>query len=345
MAKQPSNQVTTAAQDALSADAVNDAALPPYVHDEYVIRFMRFRLPLAIISMILMIIAVVSICTKGLNLGLDFTGGIAAEVNYSKNVEQVDVQHALMKAGFHEPVVQYLGTKRDLLVRMSAQSKTTDAAAFITQAVQLPGNTATVQKVDVVGSQVGSDLYTRSLGAIGLALAMMMIYVAVRFQFKFAVGAVISLLHVTILTVGVFSVLGWPFDLTVLAAVLALIGYALNDTIVVFDRIRENFRKIRGADPILITDISLTETFRRTVMTVATVVIVAASMLFLGGDGLFWFSAALLIGLFVGTYSSIYIATSYALFMGLTRQDFIVQVKPEFAEEMVVFNDPKAPRR
>ncbi len=330
--------------DALSTE-VNDSSLPPYVHDEYVIRFMRFRLPLAIFSMILMLVAVVSICTKGLNLGLDFTGGIAAEVNYSQPVQQTDVQHALMKAGFHEPVVQYLGTQRDLLVRMSAQSKTTDAAAFITQAVQLPGNTATVQKVDVVGSQVGNDLYVRSLGAIGLALALMMVYVAVRFQFKFAVGAVISLLHVTILTIGVFSVFGWPFDLTVLAAVLALIGYALNDTIVVFDRIRENFRKIRGADPILITDISLTETFRRTIMTVATVVIVAASMLFLGGDGLYWFSVALMIGLFVGTYSSIYIATSYALFMGLTRQDFIVQVKPEFAEESVVFHDPKAPRR
>ena len=314
----------------------------PYHHDEYVIRFMRFRKPLAIFSLILILVSLGSLFTKGLNLGLDFTGGISAEVNYTHPVKQTDVQEALMKAGFHDPIVQYLGTQRDLLIRMPAQTKSTDASTYILKAVQLPDNIATVQKVDVVGSQVGNDLYLHSLGAIGLALALMMIYVAIRFQFKFAVGAVISLLHVTILTVGVFSIMHWPFDLTVLAAVLALIGYSLNDTIVVFDRIRENFRKIRGASPIEIIDISLTETFRRTVMTVATVALVAGAMVFLGGDGLFWFSVALLIGLFVGTYSSIYIATGYAIFMNLSRQDFIVQIKPEFEEESVVFHDPKA---
>ncbi|HEY4713687.1 MAG TPA: protein translocase subunit SecF, partial [Aquirhabdus sp.] len=235
------------------------------------------------------------------------------------------------------------GTQRDLLVRMPAKSKETDSSVYILKAVQLPENQATVQKVDIVGSQVGNELYLRSLGAVALAWALMMVYVAIRFQFKFAVGAVISLLHVTILTVGVFSIMGWPFDLNVLAAVFALIGYALNDTIVVFDRIRENFRKIRGATPIQITDISLTETLRRTIMTVATVALVACAMLFLGGDGLFWFSVALLIGLFVATYSSVYIATGYAIFMKLTRHDFIVTVKPEFEEESVVFHDPKAP--
>lgn len=314
-----------------------------YHHDEPIIRFMRFRTPLAIFSMILMLVCIVSISTKGLNLGLDFTGGISAEVNYTHPVKQTEVQQALMKAGFHEPVVQYLGTQRDLLVRMPAQSTTTDSSAYILNAVQLPENKATVQKVDIVGSQVGNELYLRSLGAVALAWGLMMVYVAIRFQFKFAVGAVISLLHVTILTVGIFSIMGWPFDLNVLAAVFALIGYALNDTIVVFDRIRENFRKIRGATPIQITDISLTETLRRTVMTVATVALVALAMLFLGGDGLFWFSVALLIGLFVATYSSVYIATGYAIFMKLTRQDFIVHVKPEFEEESVVFHDPKAP--
>lgn len=319
-------------------------AQQPYHHNEPIIRFMRLRKPLAIFSLILILVSLGSLFTKGLNLGLDFTGGISAEVNYTHPVKQTEVQEALIKAGFHEPVVQYLGTQRDLLVRMPAQTKLTDASAYILKAVQLPENIATVQKVDVVGSQVGNDLYLHSLGAIGLALVLMMIYVAMRFQFKFAVGAVISLLHVTILTVGVFSVMGWPFDLTVLAAVLALIGYSLNDTIVVFDRIRENFRKIRGASPIEIIDISLTETFRRTVMTVATVALVAGAMVFLGGDGLFWFSVALLIGLFVGTYSSIYIATGYAIFMHLSRQDFILTIKPEFEEESVVFHDPKAPQ-
>lgn len=315
-----------------------------YHHDEPVIRFMRYRKPLAIFSMLLMIVCIVSLFTKGLNLGLDFTGGISAEVNYTHPVKQSEVQQALMKAGFHEPVVQYLGTQRDLLVRMPSQSTATDSSGYILKAVQLPENKATVQKVDIVGSQVGNELYLRSLGAVALAWGLMMVYVAIRFQFKFAVGAVISLLHVTILTVGVFSIMHWPFDLNVLAAVFALIGYALNDTIVVFDRIRENFRKIRGATPIQITDISLTETLRRTIMTVATVALVACAMLFLGGDGLFWFSVALLIGLFVATYSSVYIATGYAIFMKLTRQDFIVTVKPEFEEESVVFHDPKAPQ-
>lgn len=316
-----------------------------YHHDEPVIRFMRFRTPLAIFSMLLMLLCIGSLSTKGLNLGLDFTGGISAEVNYTHPVKQSEVQHALMKAGFHEPVVQYLGTQRDLLVRMPSQSTTTDSSGYILKAVQLPENKATVQKVDIVGSQVGNELYLRSLGAVALAWGLMMVYIAIRFQFKFAVGALISLLHVTILTVGVFSLMGWPFDLNVLAAIFALIGYALNDTVVVFDRIRENFRKIRGATPIQITDISLTETLRRTIMTVATVALVACAMLFLGGDGLFWFSVALLIGLFVATYSSVYIATGYAIFMKLTRQDFIVQVKPEFEEESVVFHDPKAPNR
>lgn len=333
------------ANNTQSNNASNVETQQPYQHDEYVIGFMRFRKPLAVFSFILILISLGSIFHKGLNLGLDFTGGISAEINYTQSVKQDDVQTALVKAGFKDPVVQYLGTQRDLLVRMPAQTKSTDAAAYILKAAQLPNNKATVQKVDVVGSQVGNDLYLRSLGAIGLALALMMIYVAMRFQFKFAVGAVISLLHVTILTVGAFSVFNWPFDLTVLAAVLALIGYSLNDTIVVFDRIRENFRKIRGASATEIIDISLTETFRRTVMTVATVALVACAMLFLGGDGLYWFSAALLIGLFVGTYSSIYIATGYALFMNLSRQDFIVTVKPEFEEESVVFHDPKAPKR
>ena len=164
----------------------------------------------------------------------------------------------------------------------------------------------------------------------------MLVYVTVRFEFKLAVGAVISLLHDTIVTVGVFAIFGWPFDLTVLAAILALIGYSLNDSIVVSDRIRENFRKIRGADPVEVVDISLTETLRRTIMTVTTVLLVDLAMLFLGGDGLFWFAVAMLVGLFVGTYSSIYIGTSYALWRGLNRQDFVVQVKPEFEENDVV---------
>lgn len=316
-----------------------DRYTPP--SQERIIRFMRFSKPMAIMSLLVVLIGVYSLFTKGLNLGLDFTGGVSAEVNYSQPVEQTDVQAALVKAGFKDPVVQYIGTDKDLMIRMPAQD-TPELAEKLSQAVKLEGNTATIQKIDAVGSQLGSELYVRSLGAVALSLLMMLIYVAIRFELKLAIGAVLSLAHDTLFTVGIFSIMGWPFDLTVLAAVLALIGYSLNDTIVVFDRVRENFRKIRGAEPVEIVDIALTETLRRTIMTVSTVLLVVFAMFFLGGEGLYWFSVALLVGLFAGTYSSIYIATSYALMMGLSRHDFVVVVKPEFEqEEEVVFPDGK----
>ncbi|WP_297923300.1 protein translocase subunit SecF [uncultured Agitococcus sp.] len=297
---------------------------------------MRFRKPMAIISLLVVLAGVVSIFTKGLNLGLDFTGGTSVELAYAKPVEQLAVQEALEKAGIKDTVVQHLGTATHVLIRMPPQEKAggeigqrvLKAAQFDTQ------NPATLRQVDSVGSQVGSELYTQSLLAVGLSLFLMMVYVAVRFRFKFAVGAVISLTHDTLFVVGIFSIMGWPFDLTVLAAVLALIGYSLNDTIVVFDRVRENFRRLRRADPVEIVDISLTETLRRTIMTVATVVVVVVALLFLGGPALYWFSLALLVGLFAGTYSSIYIATAYALAMGLNREDFVIsKPKEEFVEE------------
>lgn len=319
----------------LNAQQATEKPNPKYGRrdDEHVINFMRFRKVAALLSFIFSIVCIAVIVTKGLNLGLDFTGGISAEINYKNPVEQRQVIEALEQSGFKEPVVQFLGTSRDLIVRMPAQTGE-NLAERIQQAVQLPTNTATVQKVDAVGAQVGNELYIRSFGAVALALLLMLIYVTIRFEFKLAVGSVISLLHDTIVTVGIFAIFGWPFDLTVLAAVLALIGYSLNDSIVVSDRIRENFRKIRGADPIEIVNISLTETLRRTIMTVMTVLLVVLSMIFWGGDGLFWFAVTMLVGLFVGTYSSIYIGSAYALWRGLNRQDFIVQVKPEFEEEV-----------
>lgn len=306
--------------------------------EEKIIRFMRFRTPMAILSFLVVLVGVVSIFIKGLNLGLDFTGGTSVELAYVKPVEQMAVQEALEKAGIKDTVVQHLGTASHVLIRMPPQEKAGgEIGQRVLQAAQFDSqNPATLRQVDSVGSQVGDELYTQSLLAVGLSLFLMMVYVAVRFRFKFAVGAVISLVHDTLFTVGVFSLMGWPFDLTVLAAVLALIGYSLNDTIVVFDRVRENFRRLRRADPVEIIDISLTETLRRTIMTVATVVIVVIALLFLGGTALKWFSVALLVGLFAGTYSSIYIATSYALAMGLSKEDFIIKPKEEFVEEGVV---------
>lgn len=304
--------------------------------DEKIIDFMKIAKPAAIFSIILTLASIFFLVTKGLNLGLDFTGGVSAELNYSQPVKQSDVSKALVQAGFTDPVVQNLGSERDLLIRMPALEESVDnLKAHIQQAATMSNNELTVSKVDSVGSQVGNELYLRSAGAVALALLLMLIYVTIRFEFKLAVGAVLSLFHDIIVTLGFFAFFQWPFDLTVLAALLAIIGFSLNDNIVVSDRIRENFRKIRGATPREVVDISLTETLRRTIHTSMTLLLVVVAMMILGGDGLHWFSIAMFIGVFVGTYSSIYIGTTYALWRGLNRQDFIVQVKPEFDEEEV----------
>ena len=302
--------------------------------DERIIPFMKIAKPAAIFSIILTIASIFFIATKGLNLGLDFTGGVSAELNYQYAAKPADVISNLDKAGFKDAVVQTLGSNKDLIVRMPAQDlKVEDLSNTITKAVQLPNNAAVVHKVDSVGGQVGNELYLRSAGAVALAMLLMLIYVTIRFEFKLAVGAVLSLLHDVIVTIGIFAMMQWPFDLTVLAAILALIGFSLNDNIVVSDRIRENFRKIRGATPLEIVNIALTETLKRTIHTSMTLLLVVLAMMFLGGDGLHWFSVAMFIGVFVGTYSSIYIGTAFALWRGLNRQDFIVQVKPEFEDE------------
>lgn len=303
--------------------------------DERVIPFMKIALPAALLSIFLTLASIFFIATKGLNLGLDFTGGIAAELNYTNPVKPEQVSNALSQAGFNDAVVQTLGSERDLMVRMPVQEdiEAEDLTKTITQAVQLPNNAAEVPKVDVVGGQVGNELYVRSAGAVGLALLLMLVYVTIRFEFKLAMGAVLSLFHDIVVTLGFFAFMQWPFDLTVLAALLAIIGFSLNDNIVVSDRIRENFRKIRGATPLEVVNLALTETLRRTIHTSMTLLLVVVAMMFMGGDGLKWFSIAMFIGVFVGTYSSIYIGTAFSLWRGLNRQDFIVTVKPEFEEQ------------
>ncbi|MDO5651297.1 MAG: protein translocase subunit SecF [Moraxella sp.] len=307
-----------------------------------ILPFLKIEKPMAIISLLLVVISIVAIVVKGLNFGLDFTGGVSAGVSYAEPVEISQVTTALDNAGFNDAVVQYLGTRQELLVRLPPQDTAADSLNNkLSSALNLPSNTATIDNVNIIGGQLGNEIYLNSLLALAVALGSMLVYVAVRFQFKLGVGAILSLFHDVVVTVGMFAIFGWPFDLTVLAAILALIGYSLNDTIVVYDRIRENFRRVRGLSPRQIVDLSLTETLRRTIMTSGTVVVVVIAMLFLGGDGLFWFSAALMIGLIAGTYSSIYIASTIPLMMGLSRDDFVVKVKPEFTEEEVIFADPK----
>ncbi|MGP5503128.1 protein translocase subunit SecF [Psychrobacter celer] len=312
------------------------------IGDQRIIPFMKIEKPMALLSLLMVIGSIIAIAVNGLNLGLDFTGGVSADVRYEQPVEQVEIVQALADGGFDDAVVQYLGTREELLVRLPPQSDNVDGLnASLTQALALPDNAADISNVNIIGSQVGNEVYLNSVMALALALVCMLGYVALRFQFKLSLGAVLSLFHDAIVTIGVFALFGFPFDLTVLAAILALIGYSLNDTIVVYDRIRENFRRVRGISPRQTIDLSLTETLRRTIMTISTVLLVVLAMMFLGGDGLYWFSVALFIGLLAGTYSSTYIASSIPLRMGLSRDDFIVKVKPEFEEEIVTFNDPK----
>ena len=313
------------------------------VGNQRLLDFMKLEKPMGILSILLVFTGLFAIFFNGLNLGLDFTGGVSADVVYEQPVQQSQITDVLAQNGFTDAVVQYVGANTDLLVRLPPQDDNTDGLEVaLNHALDLPNNNAEIANINIIGSQVGNDIYIDSVMALALALACMLVYVAIRFQFKLALGAVLALFHDTVVTLGVFALFGWPFDLTVLAAVLALIGYSLNDTIVVYDRIRENFRRVRDLTPKQVLNLSLTETLRRTVMTVGTVLVVVLAMMFLGGDGLYWFSVALFIGLIAGTYSSIYIASSIPLRMGLSRDDFVVKVKPEFEEEVVSFQDPKA---
>ncbi|MBF2718625.1 protein translocase subunit SecF [Psychrobacter sp. NG254] len=347
-ANKDSQALSTAVNpEILSSDATDDAAAIAEggikaLGDKRIIPFMKIEKPMALLSLFMVIASIIAIAVNGLNLGLDFTGGVSADVRYEQPVEQVAVVQALADNGFDDAVVQYLGTREELLVRLPPQSDNVDGlSTSLTQALALPSNTAAISNVNIIGSQVGNEVYLNSVMSLVLALVCMLGYVALRFQFKLSLGAVLSLFHDAIVTIGIFALFGFPFDLTVLAAILALVGYSINDTIVVYDRIRENFRRVRGITPEQTIDLSLTETLRRTIMTISTVLLVVLAMLFLGGDGLYWFSVALFIGLIAGTYSSTYIASSIPLRMGLSRDDFIVKVKPEFEEEIVTFNDPK----
>ena len=345
LVKQPATPTDTIPQSA--GLAVANAATSEFSAEDFggeklfagrrIIDFLKVAKPFAILSAILTILGLVAILTKGLNLGLDFTGGVSATVVYEQPVQQAQVQSALASHKINDSVVQYLGSNKEILVRLPPQKQIEGLSNSLDAALDLPNNNATIKNIDVVGSQVGNEIYVSSLGATALALLCMFIYVMVRFQAKLALGAVLALFHDTIITVGIFALFGWPFDLTVLAAVLSLIGYSINDTIVVFDRIRENFRRVRGASPAQIVNLSLTETLRRTIMTISTVLLVVVAMLLLGGDSLHWFSVALLIGLILGTFSSVYIASAIPLWLGMSRKDFIVEVKPEFVEDEVVF--------
>ncbi|UHH29015.1 protein translocase subunit SecF [Pseudomonas veronii] len=287
------------------------------------INFMGVRNIAFGVTVLLTVLALFSWFHKGLNYGLDFTGGTLIELTYEKPADVTQVREELVKAGYHEAIVQSFGATTDLLVRMPGEDP--QLGHQVAEALQKVGgdNPASVKRVEFVGPQVGEEL--RDQGGLGMLMALVgiMIYLAFRFQWKFGVGAIVSLIHDVVVTVGILAYFQITFDLTVLAAVLAIIGYSLNDTIVVFDRVRENFRVLRKATLIENINISTTQTLLRTMATsISTLLAIAALMIF-GGDNLWGFSLALFIGVLAGTYSSIYIANVVLIWLNLNSEDLI----------------------
>ena len=300
------------------------------------INFMGVRNVAFGVTVLLTVLALFSMFHKGMNYGLDFTGGTLIELTYEKPADLTKVRNELTTAGFHDAVVQSFGATTDLLVRMPGDDPLlgNKVAAALGQADT--SNPAVIKRVEFVGPQVGEEL--RDQGGLGMLMALggIMLYLAFRFQWKFAVGAIVSLVHDVIVTMGVLSWFQITFDLTVLAAVLAIIGYSLNDTIVVFDRVRENFRVLRKASLIDNINISTTQTLLRTMATSISTLLAIAALLIFGGDNLWGFSIALFVGVLAGTYSSIYIANVVLIWLNLSAEDLI----PPAASEKEVDDRP-----
>jgi preprotein translocase subunit SecF len=288
----------------------------------------------AAISIALIVIAFVSIFTRGFNFGIDFTGGTLVEVGYQEDVGLERVRAALDKEGYGGATVQHFGTLRDVLIRVPPSEDTSSAElsnrVFRALSDEAAGKVE-LRRVEFVGPQVGDELAEQGGLAVLYALIGILIYVALRFEWRFAVGAVVALIHDVVITVGLFSLLQIEFDLPVLAAVLAVIGYSLNDTIVVFDRIRENFRKVRKGSPVEIINGALNQTLSRTIVTSGTTLLVVLALFFLGGEIIHGFALVLLVGIIVGTYSSIYVASSAVMALGVSKDD-LMPVKKEGGE-------------
>jgi len=309
------------------------------------IDFNKYRVPAAIFSVILLIASAVSVGMNGLNLGLDFTGGALIEVRYEADANLDTIREQLDKAQFKMFVVQYFGTSKDVTIRLApdgeikAEDKDENKAdrvgnRVLTALREGVDSQITMRRIEFVGPAVGEELAEKGGLAMLVALIFIMLYVSVRFEWKFAVGSVAALAHDVLITMGLFSVIQMEFNLTVLAAILAVIGYSLNDTIVVFDRIRENFLKLRKSDSEKIVNTSLNQTLSRTLMTSITTLIVLMALFFLGGELIHGFATALIVGVFIGTYSSIYVASNVALMLGITKEDLMpIEVEKEGADQ------------
>ncbi len=294
------------------------------------IDFMALRRPAMVLSVVLILISITSLVINRLNVGIDFTGGSIIEVGYAQAVELQPIRERLEVQGFDDAIVQHFGSASEVLIRL-APDETKDKAELTSEIIrslqQASDAEMEVRRVDFVGPQVGEELTEDGGLAVLYALIAILIYVAFRFEYRFSLGAVAALVHDVVITLGVFSVLQLDFDLSVLAAILAVIGYSLNDTIVVFDRVRENFRKVRKKSTVEIVNQSINQTISRTLMTSFTTLLVLFSLFFLGGEVIHAFALALIIGVVVGTYSSIYVATTSALALGISRSDLLLPEK------------------
>ncbi len=299
------------------------------------VNFMRLRIPAMVLSTVLILGSFVSLGVNSLNWGLDFTGGTLIEVGYEDAANLEGIRAQLNEANFEDAIVQNFGSSQDVLIRIAPRDgvKAVTIGEQVLAALRADGTEVDMRRIEFVGPNVGEELTEQGGLAMLVALLCILVYVAMRFEWRFALGSVSALAHDVILTLGLFSVLQIEFDLTVLAAVLAVIGYSLNDTIVVCDRIRENFRKIRKGEPVEIINISLTQTLNRTIITSLTTVLVLVALFYKGGALIHGFATALLFGVMVGTYSSVYIASSVALALGISKEDLMPpQVEKEGAD-------------
>ncbi|RLA05177.1 MAG: protein translocase subunit SecF [Gammaproteobacteria bacterium] len=298
--------------------------------------FLKLRKSMMIFSIILLMISLGSLSSRFLNLGLDFTGGTLIEVGYENTADLESIRNGLAEAGFDGAVVQYFGSSRDVTVRIApiAGLKNEEIGNKALAALADSDPDVQMRRLEFVGPSVGEELTEQGGLAMLVALICIMIYVAIRFEWKFAVGSVAALAHDVTITLGMFSILGLEFDLTVLAALLAVIGYSLNDTIVIFDRIRENFLRMRKGTPADVINRSLNQTISRTIITSLTTILVLLALYVKGGELIHGFSTALLMGVVVGTYSSIYVASTFALALGVCKEDLMPpEVEKEGADQ------------
>lgn len=324
------------------------------------INFMGYRSYTVVALTVLSLASLFILFTKGLNLGLDFTGGTQIDARFAAPIDPSTIRSQLEHAGFRGVKVQQYGSTQDFLIRVSnpknsnlEQSEQVDNNVLDAEAqtalqkadadelkmsknvriiLQKEYPNIDIRRIEFVGSEVGEQLFEQGIIAVLMAIFATMIYIALRFEYRLAVSAAVGLVHDAILLLGIFSLCGFEFDLATLASVLAVLGYSLNDTIVVFDRVRENFRKVRKGTPLEIMNLSINQTLSRTIMTSLLTLLVVLALLFFGGESLFGFSMAFFLGILIGTVSSIYVSGALALWMGLTRADLMPKPKAEFEE-------------